>query len=174
MGGGEGNRGRPERSPIAAVGNGGDAGAGGGDAGAGGGRVELGPGGVDAAGGGSGGGGGGSGAETGGGGAEGGEGEHVEDAGRHDGFDVYRMTLPKIPQHFTGTGDLAAALLLAWTQRSEGGKNVHVLSAASETIAMSMSLMLIVRSCSTSCRSSLPYRYGSSKKSSCRRLVNEC
>ncbi|CAN0499949.1 unnamed protein product, partial [Scytosiphon promiscuus] len=36
-----------------------------------------------------------------------------------DGFDVYRLTFPRIPQHFTGTGDLAAALLLAWTHRCD-------------------------------------------------------
>lgn len=121
FGGGNLNRHRQLQAAVAGN-NGGDAGGGGwqgfgsvqeagAEAGA-----EAGGGGVDrvAAGGGDGDGGGGDGG--GGGGGEG-AGAGEADPGSEEGFDVYRMTFPRLPQHFTGTGDLAAALLLAWTHR---------------------------------------------------------
>lgn len=47
----------------------------------------------------------------------GGEGVHAESGTVEPIFDVYKMTFPRLPQQFTGTGDLMAALLLAWTHR---------------------------------------------------------
>ncbi|CAM9832769.1 unnamed protein product [Scytosiphon promiscuus] len=52
-------------------------------------------------------------------------------------FEVYRMTFPRLPQEFTGTGDLAAALLLAWTHRLPGN-----LAGALERVAGSMRAIL--------------------------------
>lgn len=54
-----------------------------------------------------------------------------------DAFDLYRITFPRLPQQFTGTGDLAAALLLAWTYKLPGD-----LAGALERVAGSLRAVL--------------------------------
>lgn len=54
-----------------------------------------------------------------------------------DTFDFYRVTFPRLPQQFTGTGDLAAALLLAWTHKLPGD-----LAGALERVAGSLKAVL--------------------------------
>ncbi|CAN0194510.1 unnamed protein product [Ascophyllum nodosum] len=54
-----------------------------------------------------------------------------------DVFDLYRIAFPRLPQRFTGTGDLAAALLLAWTHKLPGD-----LAGALERVAGSMRAVL--------------------------------
>jgi phosphoglycolate phosphatase-like HAD superfamily hydrolase len=52
------------------------------------------------------------------GGIGGGEDDDDDDDGLlSGGFDMYRLEFERIPASFTGTGDLIAALLLAWTHR---------------------------------------------------------
>ncbi|CAM9806317.1 unnamed protein product, partial [Ectocarpus sp. 4 AP-2014] len=77
------------------------------------------------------------GAEAGAGAGEAGAGVGETGGDGGGGFDVYRMTFPRLPQEFTGTGDLAAALLLAWTHRLPGD-----LAGALERVAGTMRAVL--------------------------------